>query len=235
MKIELLRVHSVIRLRIIRRPSANTLFHAIGWSSPGRSIPPRRCDRQHDGRRVNKQNYEGDQPADDVLGVGPDRRRQEPRRPRLRNHPCTFRLEPRPIALQLDKAISGLLAGLGCTPAALLLRLGRPDRRLRLAGRRQLRDRVRDLAVLGLDAGATGRACSAMRASRIPILSPTDVDAATVPARWLSISLANVPPAFTVSSPARSKPPATCQLAAVPGQAELVAVLGGSTRPPVEK
>jgi hypothetical protein len=68
---------------------------------------------------------------------------------------------------------------------------------------------------------ATRRAASAMRASRIPIRSPTDVDAATVGARWLSIRLANVPPAFTITSPAtrititsRSGPLAHSQFAA---------------------
>jgi hypothetical protein len=68
-----------------------------------------------------------DQPPDDGLGVGPQMRREEPRRACLRGHPAALRLEASQIALELDEPVCSLLAGLRDAGAARLPQPALPE------------------------------------------------------------------------------------------------------------
>jgi len=98
-----------------------------------RSIPPRRRDREHNGRRVNQQNYEGHQPPDDGLGVSAELGRQEARRAGLRGHPWPSaarraRSPCRPTSTSAASWRAMALRRLSCASDATM-------RRLALAGR----------------------------------------------------------------------------------------------------
>jgi len=101
--------------------------------------------------------------------------------------------------MQLDTPISGLLAGLGDDIPPLLPRLGRYDGGLGLAGRRHRGDGIGDPAIMQLDVGDPAPLFGA--GVEYPDPLPDRRGAATVTAKWLSISRGNVPPAFTATRP----------------------------------